>query len=96
MLFQSNDYNNKLPPSENSVWKNKTELNNKQFETPIKNHSPLSCNSCCHLATKLLESFEEKTPIFHQLDSNEDPKINTSMNYHDNSKCYCTMFAANK
>lgn len=105
LSFQSNNYNHKSLPTLNDKLlsnpksmfdKNKIESKNEQYDMLVKNYLPLTCKSCCNLATKLLESFQERTPILHQLDLNENPEknIHKSLNYqtryHDDSKCYCS------
>lgn len=116
MIFQSDNCNHKSLSShngklisnskskfgENSLWKNKIESKNKQYEMLLKNYVPLTCKSCCNLATRLLESFQEKTSLFHQLDINQNPEKNicTSVNYqtrcHNDSKCYCSWLTSSE
>lgn len=111
MLLQKNDFqrktllrnkklmltsNVKSTLDENMWWRNKIERQTNQFENIAKNYSTLRCTFCCNLVTKLLENFNEKTPIFHQPNINENPDNfhkNFENSYHDKTKCYCSLLS---
>lgn len=75
---------------EESLWKNKIERRTRQ-ENSVKNFAPLTCTLCCNLATKLLDNFDEKTPMFYQPYTNEILNKFSSQNFETchNSNCYC-------
>lgn len=80
-----------------SWWKNKMKKNTEPHENTATNnrYSPLTCNSCCDLATNLLESFEEiNAPLMRQrlrsTNGNGEHRNDHLTTYHDDSKCYCS------